>query len=185
MPAGAPLTATFTTGPPPPAPPPPPPPPPRALSPSGTASVATAAALRAAAADPSVSVILVKGSLALDGQPILVQGARSLTVSSGASCGAACSIDAASQSRHFEVRGGAFLTLTGLVLLNGAAVEGGSVLVVGAGSSLLAAACTFANSTSVGDGGAIAAVGSASVVLQSSAWAEAAARDPSSAAPSV
>lgn len=110
---------------------------------------------------------------------------RTLTVSAGPACesatpasgpasaGAAplqsaCSLDARGLSRHFDVTGGAVLRLENVTLLNGAAAQGGSVLVVG-GSNFSAAECTFAGSASVGEGGALLGLGNSTLNVDSSA----------------
>lgn len=101
---------------------PPPPLPARPVVVQGTraVSVTTAAALREAAADPTVTSIALQSSLALGGTAVVVSGrGRNLTISADPSTcgqavallggvarptGAGCAIDAGWLSRHFEAR---------------------------------------------------------------------------------
>lgn len=152
----------------------------------GTVQVSTLPDLRAAVLAAGVSRIVLRGPIALDGSPILVAGrGRVLSIAAdpascpdGPSPAANCTLDARSLSRHFDVRAGAQLRLSGLALLNGAAIaarsadggpalQGGSVLVNG--GALTAVSCLFFNMTAVGDGGAVLALAGSSVDFENCA----------------
>ena len=100
----------------------------------------------------------------LAGGPLIIGAGRFLTVRGNSSVGCAsappfavqraipaglCILDAQSLSRHFEVRTGAELRLSGLALLRGQDTMGGSVLAVAA--SINASGCLFADSTATGE----------------------------------
>lgn len=188
-PPGLGLLANFSSVPPvtpkPPLPPPPSVSPPRPAPPSQPAAVTalTLAEVVRAFSDPAVGTVTVAASLALGGAPLALQGAgRRLVVRSDPSAcpqpppadpapAAAprptgrCTLDAGGLSRHFLVSGGAALRLENLRLRGGWAVQGGSVLAVGAGSLVEADATEISDSSSVGDGGAVLALADAAVFL--------------------
>lgn len=152
--------------------------------------ISSTADLRAALADPSVSLIILSAHLLLDGREISLArpnpspGAattlpnRSVTIrGDAASCPptppfppGACVIDAGGLSRHFHVRGrGAALALDNVALVGGSALIGGSVLVE-TGGVFSATRTAFAASRAVGDGGAVLALGQgSSLALQNCA----------------
>lgn len=150
-------------------------PPPLAAVAARSVEAATADQLQSAFADPSVSAVVVTAHIALP-SPLALSGVgRALSVSADpARCAARpafasaatgrpvphgfCGLDAPSSGgRHFTVTLGASLSLSCLALLGGRGPPpplGGSVLAL-SGASLSASAVLFADSASMGDGGAL------------------------------
>ena len=173
---------------------------PRSLRQGTRASTAaTLHDLRAAFADPGVASVTLTGHITLTDSagPLTLAGAgRVLSVSAGAACAGAtyaaasralppgtCVLDALGGSQHFLVLQGASLNISGLALLNGYGLQGGCVLVKASafeavGSAFRAFGCFFMDSTSLGDGGALAVVGPATAVVTSSALRAPALRAP-------
>lgn len=151
-------------------------------NPPASASVAASslADLERAFADPTVTEVILSDNIALTGTALVLTGAgRLLSLRPGASaCSRSraasvptgmCEIDAGFRSRHFVVQNGASLTLQGLALTRGAALQGGSVLAIG-GASASASGCLFADSTALGDGGALLAVNGSTLIVRGSAF---------------
>lgn len=180
---GSGVSASFATSPgarraPPALPPPPPVRAPTSLQ--LEARVATSAELAQAVADPNVGSIIIRSHIFLNGIPLIVAGSgRNVTLSGDtASCGQppaslslpaaspACVLDARGLSRHFTVEAGARLALSSVALVNGFALQGGSVLAIGGVVS--AQRSVFAHSRATGDGGAILGLAGSSLDVQSS-----------------
>lgn len=148
------------------------PPPPRPSSAGGTTAtqVATsAAALQLAVDTPAVTDIVVSSAapIRLTQQLEVLDAGRSLVIRCASPDRSQCLLDAGGASRHFAVRPGASLRLLGLTLVNGFAVQGGSVLAVNA--SFTAQGVLFANSTAIGDGGGVLGLGASLVTLENCA----------------
>lgn len=143
-------------------PPPAQPPPPAAGPRGGSAAVSDAAALASAVSDGVATIALTSDiSLRQLNRSLLVRWPLSIR---GACPGGRCVLDAAYRIPHFEVAPGASLSLSSLSLVNGrSSGMGGSMLVVAA--ALEATDCAFADSSSLSDGGAIAALAASNVTL--------------------
>lgn len=162
------------------------PPPWSSSSASSSVSVSSLTDLLRAAADPTVATAVVTAPIAFNGTAAAVRGAgRALTVRSHpTACSvptspsppspSRCSLDARGLSRLFDVGAGALLRLENLELRGGSALQGGSVLAVGAGSRIEADGCLFADTTAIGDGGAVLALGGAQAAFRGCARAGAA-----------
>ena len=149
-----------------------------AQQPDRVAAVSTLEDLRLAIADASVAVVTLVAHIYLDGSQLEIAPGRMLTVRGG-SCAAvprdapvasvgACALDAAGSSRHFLVQQGAALSLNGVLLLRGRALQGGCVLALGRDAKVNVSSSAFSDCISAGDGGALLALDGASATLSQS-----------------
>lgn len=190
------VSINFTSTPPatPALPPPSPPPAPAPRSSSAAPVVATASSaadFRSALANSSVSAVVLTAHIYLSGGELVLAGAgRDVLVSSDpARCQQAtaafagrswappppgqCVIDSGGLSRAFSVGAAARLRLEGVVLANGRSGLPGGLALASPGAQIQATRVTFADSSSLSDGGAIAAGNGAAVHLTNCAFLQA------------